>query len=104
MSKFEYERTDTTITDFSRNITMFCENELDESAHEKILGKLGTLFKNKAIVYLITRYTNIWHNAEAYECMQFEEEDPVRDVYAKWAKDGYTEAHDLAWVIADMLA
>ena len=104
MSKFEYERTDTTITDFSRNITMFCENELDESAHEKVLGKLGALFKDKAIVYLIMRYANIWHDAEAFERMQFEEEDSIRDLYAKWASEGYTEARDLAWVIADMLA
>lgn len=104
MSKFEYERTNITITEFSRSITLLCENELDESAHERILGKMGTLFKDKAIVYLVMRYTAILHDAEAYERMQFEEEGATRDLYAKWASDGYKEAHDLAWVIADMLA
>ena len=103
MSKFYYEKCNTTIADFVRHLTVLCENEIDEFYHEKFLGRIGHLFKNKAIVYLVDRYINLWHTAREYDEFTSDNED-VQKYYKKCASEAYQEAHDLAWIIADMLA
>lgn len=104
MSKFEYQKNNTTITQFVRKLTMLCENELCEEVHERILGKMGTLYKDKAVVFLVCKYADLIHDGIRHEEFRdSDESERCRQLHEKWAEQAYEEAHALAWIIAEML-